>query len=127
MFLYKAIEMIVIGMTTNALAKILPFRPPKAAHGRLASSAIPAPITQERLRRGVKLREEELRIAQASHEFLMELERDLAAGASIEQGCLTFDRSIRIVRRQPETAAPAREEVIVRPGVAALCVEIVRH
>ena len=59
----------------------------------------PAPaITQDRLRFGVELLREQRRILEAVHQFKMDLDKDLSAGAEIEAGELTFDRDLKIVR-----------------------------
>jgi hypothetical protein len=63
-------------------------------------------ITQERLQTGIQLLEEQRRILEALQEFKLDIDSDLAAGAEIEAGELTFDRELMIVR--PRRLTPAR-------------------
>lgn len=73
----------------------------------------PFTITQERLKTGTQLLEEQRRIMEALQKFKMDIDNDLAAGAEIESGDLTFDRELKIVR--PRRAEPARVlQVLVR-------------
>ena len=55
-------------------------------------------ITQERLRRGLDLLDAQRRVLEELHKFKLDMEKDLAAGAEPEEGELTFDRDLRIVR-----------------------------
>lgn len=66
----------------------------------------PSTITQERLKAGIRLMEEQRRILAALQKFKMDMYNDLAAGGEIEAGELTFDRELKIVR--PHRATPAR-------------------
>jgi hypothetical protein len=63
-------------------------------------------ITQDRLQAGIRLLEEQRRIQEALQQFKMEVYTELAAGAEIEGGELTFDQELKIVR--PRGTAPAR-------------------
>jgi hypothetical protein len=66
----------------------------------------PSTITQQRLKTGTQLLEEQRRIMEALQKFKMDIDNELAAGALIEPGDLTFDRELKIVR--PRRAEPAR-------------------
>jgi hypothetical protein len=70
---------------------------------RPADCLIPSPITQERLREGIRLLEDQRRILDALQEFKLSVDRDLAGGAEIEPGKLTFDRDLKIVRQRNST------------------------
>lgn len=72
-------------------AKVIPIRPvsPAASNGS---------ISQQRLRLGLQLMGEQHRILAALQRFRTEIDADLAVGAQIEPGELTFDRELRIVR-----------------------------
>jgi hypothetical protein len=70
---------------------------------RHAECCLPSPITQERLRDGIRLLEEQRRILDALQEFKLSVDRDLAGGAEIEAGELTFDRDLKIVRQRKST------------------------
>jgi hypothetical protein len=67
---------------------------------------LPSTITQERLQAGIQLLEQQRRILEALQQFKMDVEGDLAGGAEIEAGELTFDRELMIVR--PRKVTPAR-------------------
>jgi hypothetical protein len=61
-------------------------------------------ITQQKLREGAELLELQRRVTESLHKFRMEVENELASGADIEDGALTFDRELKIVRpRRPKT------------------------
>lgn len=66
----------------------------------------PAPISQERLREGLRLMEEQRRVLEALQQFRMDIDSDIAAGAEIEAGELTFDHDLKIVR--PRASRPGR-------------------
>jgi hypothetical protein len=70
---------------------------------RPAECFVPSPITQERLREGIHLLEEQRRILDALQDFKLSVDRDLAGGAEIEAGELTFDRDLKIVRQRKGT------------------------
>ena len=70
---------------------------------RPTECCVPSPITQDRLRDGIQLLEEQRRILDALQEFKLSVDRDLAAGAEIEAGELTFDRDLKIVRQRKYT------------------------
>jgi hypothetical protein len=81
---------------------------PKVISIRNFATAEPAgtsPISQERLRIGQQLMEEPRRTFEALHKFKLEIEAELAAGAGIEAGELTFDRELKIVRRRHSGSA----------------------
>jgi hypothetical protein len=61
-------------------------------------------ITQEKLQRGAELMEAQTQIARQVLQFRLDLDAELAVGAEIEPGALTFDRALRMVR-------PARRAV----------------
>lgn len=71
-------------------------RQPPTARSAVGSAH---PVTQARLAEGLKLHREEMRIAQASREFRLQLEADLAAGGEVEVGDLIYDPELNIVRR----------------------------
>lgn len=70
---------------------------------RHAERCVPSPITQERLRDGIRLLEEQRRILDAFQEFKLSVDTDLAGGAEIEAGELTFDHDLKIVRQRKST------------------------
>ena len=78
-----------------------------------AECFVRSPITQERLRDGIQLLEEQRRILDALQEFKLSVDRDLASGAEIEAGELTFDRDLKIVRQRKSTQ-PRTLQVSVR-------------
>jgi len=63
-------------------------------------------ISQERLREGLRLIEEQRRVLEALQRFRLDIDSDLAAGAEIEAGELTFDGELKIVR--PRAVRPGR-------------------
>ena len=87
-------------MTSNNL-KVVSIR------DRIPAAAPVSLITQERLRRGAELFEAQGRIAREIHQFKWEVEAQLSRGAGIEDGLLTFDRELKIVRPRQE-ARPGR-------------------
>jgi len=58
-----------------------------------------AQISQERLRRGAELLAAEWNAIRARQEFALQIERELAEGAGLEPGELTFDSELKLVRR----------------------------
>ncbi len=66
----------------------------------------PSTITQERLRTGIQILEEQRRILEDLQKFRMDMYNDLSAGAEIESGELTFDQELKIVC--PRRAVPVR-------------------
>jgi hypothetical protein len=70
---------------------------------RTTDCFVSSPVTQERLRHGIQLIEEQRRILDALQEFKLSVDRDLAGGAEIEAGELTFDRDLKIVRQRKST------------------------
>jgi hypothetical protein len=70
---------------------------------RLAECFVPSRISQERLRDGIRLLEEQRRILDALQEFKLSVDRELASGAEIEPGDLTFDRDLKVVRQRKST------------------------
>lgn len=55
-------------------------------------------ITQERLRQGIQFLTQEFLAVRAMREFTLAMETDLAAGATIEGGELTFDQMLKVIR-----------------------------
>ena len=89
-------------------AKVIPItfgkrRTPEAAPEPKPSSGIV--ITQERLRQGLELFREEMRIQKELRDFKFALEADLAGGSSEEPGEYFFDRELKIVRRNAPRAS----------------------
>jgi len=84
--------------TTGKVISIRSFSP--------AACSQPSPISQERLREGLRLMEEQRRVLEALQKFRMDIDSDLAAGAEIEAGELTFDYDLKIVR--PRAVRPGR-------------------
>jgi hypothetical protein len=58
-------------------------------------------VSQDRLRRLMDLQIEEARVVREVREQMLTLQADIAAGASVEEGSLTFDCEIRTVKRVP--------------------------
>jgi hypothetical protein len=56
-------------------------------------------VSQDRLRRVLNLQAEEARVVRELREQMLALQADIAAGASVEEGALTFDCEIRNVKR----------------------------
>jgi hypothetical protein len=69
-------------------------------------------VSQERLRRGMELIREEIRIAREMREFALQIEADLQAGAEVELGDLVFDRELKVARRR--TASPVKSVAVRR-------------
>lgn len=62
-------------------------------------------ISQQRLAEGLQLLREEHRIAQALREFAVAVELEMRSGAVIEAGELTFDRNLKVARRNTTTSS----------------------
>lgn len=60
-------------------------------------------VSQERLRKGLELIREEIRVVREMREFALQIEADLQAGAEIETGDLVFDRELKVARRRMAT------------------------
>jgi hypothetical protein len=58
-------------------------------------------VSQDRLRRLMDLQMEEARVVREVREQMLALQADIAAGASVEEGSLTFDCDIRTVKSAP--------------------------
>lgn len=67
---------------------------------------IPGPVTQQRLAKLAELRALEATLIQSRRKLSMELDSELAAGAEIEAGNLTFDRELKLVRLKTGEAFP---------------------
>jgi hypothetical protein len=87
-------------------AKVIPItfgkRRPAAASEPKPSSGVT--ISQERLKQGLELFREEMRIQKELRDFKFALEADLANGSSEEPGEYFFDRELKIVRRNAPRA-----------------------
>jgi hypothetical protein len=92
--------------TQRTPGRVVPF--PMRARAFQAGPAA-SPVTQERLRRGADLLVQEIAAIRATRQFAMELAADLANGAEIEYGELTFDRELKVVRHKDRTAAKLRQ------------------
>jgi len=56
-------------------------------------------VSQDRLLLVMNLQAEEARVVREVREQMLALQADIAAGASVEEGALTFDCEIRTVKR----------------------------
>lgn len=105
----KSSRMEPTGGDQPRLAPVIPFR--AKAQTVTSKKVSPAPnvetITQERLRRGMQLLEEEWAAIRATRQFLLDLENDLMTGAEVEHGELCFDEALKMVRRANSSSSPA--------------------
>jgi hypothetical protein len=91
-------------------SKVVPIR--RAFPEKTAS---PPVITQERLRLGQELLEQERHILREAQQFKLNLDAELSAGAEIETGRLTFDRTLKVVRPVVESRPSVRlQQVSIR-------------
>jgi hypothetical protein len=78
--------------------KVIMFRPRGQKPAPKQSGTV---VSQDRLRRLMDLQMEEARVVREVREQMLALQADIAAGASVEEGSLTFDCDIRTVKRAP--------------------------
>ena len=91
---------------TGKMGSVVPIRVQAATS---ADSGDARRITQERLRKGAELLAQEYQIVRALRQFTIDIEADLRAGAPVETGELTFDRELKLVRKQIQNSTVLRQ------------------
>ena len=78
-------------------SRVVPIRVPNSA-----AESIPSGISQESLRKFMRLYRLEVRVSQALRELMLQIDTNLAGGGQIEPGELTFSRELKVAHRRSQ-------------------------
>ena len=76
-------------------SRVVPFRVPNKA-----AESTPSGVSQESLRRLMRLYRLEARVSQALRELMLKIDTNVACGGQIESGELTFSRELKMAHRR---------------------------